>query len=183
MVPAEGALQQIDDSTGEQKGHTEHAAQHQREEQHEIEAALENVGPEDGHGDKADDGARPVPDRMESHPLVAVGAVAGGDIGRGAGQDGSLLPGYKGLAGLQAAGVVKAQTISVIDSNDVNTRKILVQGIQRPGDLLGGIAIRQHLRHAIHRGHIGGGAGDGGVDALTLAGDIEIEGDPQREHQ
>ena len=82
----------MDDSTGEQKGHTEHAAQHQREEQHEIEAALENVGPEDGRGDKADDGARPVPDRMESHPLVAVGAVAGGDIGRGAGQDGSLLP-------------------------------------------------------------------------------------------
>lgn len=67
MVPAEGALQQMDDSTGEQKGHTEHAAQHQREEQHEIEAALENVGPEDGRGDKADDGARPVPDRMESH--------------------------------------------------------------------------------------------------------------------
>ena len=50
----------MDDSTGEQKGHTEHAAQHQREEQHEIEAALENVGPEDGRGDKADDGARPV---------------------------------------------------------------------------------------------------------------------------
>ena len=173
MVAPQAVFQQSHDAVGQGQGHRQHDAQQHQTVDRQAQTAPQNVRGEDRDHHKAHQRPLVVIHGVKGPALLPPGAVAGGDIAVPVLEQGGLVPGELRLAAGLAAGVVKAHPGSVAHQDHVQVRHGPAHGVQLLAELGVGIALLQHVGHRAEGGHIGGGVGDGAVQCLALAGDVQ----------
>ena len=73
--------------------------------------------------------------------------------------------------------MIKAETVGVVDGDDVEVGKVFGQGIQLFNGRVIRISVFQHGDHVVHRRDVGGERTDIFIDFLSLACDRREQGD------